>query len=253
MNSEVDDNNQTDVWIKDPRISCTIRNWIKDTRISCTIRNWIKNGYYIPPLHAVLYYITGSAFTSSAIAMKIYPANYFYWFGQYYDFQIPKKYNWIKQFVRFTDTGYLASYIYLYDPAFFPIAYNVHYTITMGYWIGKIGFDMQNIDLLDFPDLNRKFELTWTSFNHGLILALLTYETMSSNMCYGQFSWSDLQWSYYWMYAWFFAIYLPWRFTTGDCVYGILSNDVSLQTKIAFILVIHGVMGLGNITGYLIR
>lgn len=215
--------------------------------------DWSKNGYYIPPIHAFLYYMTGDIFLSTAIAMKIYPANYFYWFGENYEYFSNRRYNWIKQFVRLTDTGYLASFIYILYPQFLPIAYNVHFVITTGYWLGKISFNMNHIDLLDLPDLNRSFELTWSNFNHGLPLVLLTYRLITSDICYEQFTLEHLKWSYYWMYTWLFVIYLPWRLTTGDCVYGILSYETPLKKKILFITLIHGLVILGNSIGWLLR
>jgi hypothetical protein len=208
----------------------------------------IKNGYYIPPIHACLYAITGDAFLSTTIAMKIYPANYFYWFGEYYDFNIPKKYNWVKQFVRFTDTGYLASILYIVRPEFLPITYNVHFVITFGYWLGKLSFNLQH-NLLELPDLNKTFELTWAGFNHGLSFAILNYRMLTDDMCYEYFTFQDMKWSYYWMYIWFFAIYLPWRFTTGDCVYSIFATETSWKKKGLFLGIMHIMVALGNSIG----
>lgn len=216
------------------------------------VQNCIKNGYYIPPIHAALYYITGDAFVSTSLAMKIYPANYFYWFGEYYDFRIPKSYNWAKQFVRFTDTGYLASYIYILYPDFLPVAYNVHFLITFGYWIGKLTCRM-DMDLKPIEGLNKNFEKAWSDLNHGIHLILLTDKIISSDMCSEHFTLEHLKWSYYWMYTWFFTIYLPWRLTTGDCVYGIFSSDTPWSKKIAFVAIMNGLLALGNAIGYLLR
>lgn len=256
--------------MEDKRVSWTmynlyidvVRNWIGNTLYksyftlleissSDTAQTYLKNGYYIPVIHVGLYYVTGDAFVSTSVAMKIYPANYFYWFGEYYDFRIPKRYNWVKQFVRFTDTGYLASYIYIIYPEFFPIAYNVQYIITFGYWIGKIicGLEMAFKPL---PGLNKQFEIAWSNINHGIHLLLLTYKMLTDDVCYDHFTMQHLKWSYYWMYIWFFAIYLPWRITTGDCVYGIFSSDTPISKKIIFVCLMHGLIALGNTTGYLL-
>jgi hypothetical protein len=221
--------------------------------IQCNpVQNCIKNGYYIPTIHASLYYMTGDAFVSTSLAMKLYPANYFYWFGEYYDFRIPKKYNWVKQFVRFTDTGYMASYIYILYPDFLPVTYNVHFLITFGYWFGKQTCKM-DMDLYPISGLNKNFVIAWSDVNHGIHWVLLTYKIISSDMCSEHFTLEHLKWSYYWLYAWFFAIYLPWRIMTGDCVYEIFASDTPWSKKIAFVGIMHLLIALGNTTGYLLR
>lgn len=253
-------------WIMNNYYVGTICNWIGILNNGCRklydkvldisryekVRTCIKNGYYIPVVHVAFYYITGDAVISTTAAMKLYPANYYYWFGEHYDFQIPKSYNWVKQFVRFTDTGYLASFIYIINPDFFPITYNIQYIITFGYWIGKLNYTM-DMDLKPIEGLNKNFEIAWSNVNHGIHLALLTYRMVSADICYyDHFTLEHLKWSYYWMYTWFFVIYLPWRITTGDCVYGIFSSDTPWSKKIIFVCLMHVIIALGNATGYLL-
>jgi hypothetical protein len=251
-------------WIMHNSYIHTIVNWMRNSLYNAyytiveisshaPLQNCLKNGYYIPAIHAALYYVTGDAVISTAVAMKMYPANYFYWFGEQYDFRIPKRYNWIKQFVRFTDTGYLACYIYIINPDFFPINYNIQYSITFGYWIGKLSGISPHIDLLEDPDLNRTFELSWANANHGIHLVLLTYRMLTDDVCYDHFTLQHLTWTYYWAYIWFIAIYLPWRIITGDCVYGVFSSDTPWSKKIMFVCLMHGIVALGNATGYLLR
>jgi hypothetical protein len=250
-------------WIMHNSYIHAIGNWMRNTLYNAyytiveissnqSVQSYIKNGYYIPAIHAALYYVTGDAVISTTVAMKLYPANYFYWFGEYYDFRIPKKYNWIKQFVRFTDTGYLASYIYIVYPEFFPITYNIQYTLTLGFWIGKLIFKM-DIYLNPIPGLNKNFETAWSNVNHGIHLALLTYRMLTDDVCHDHFTIQDLTWTYYWMYTWFFVIYMPWRLITGDCVYGVFSSDTPWSKKIIFVCLMHGIIALGNATGYLLR
>lgn len=229
-----------------------IENPIRERSLGEIIENWCKNGYYIPLIHVAIYTMTYDIFFSTAISMKLYPTNYFYWFGEHYTYFSNNRYNWIKQFVRFTDTGYLASFIYIIYPEFLPIAYNVHFVITSGYWLGKIFFDMDHIDLLDLPDLNRSFELTWSNFNHGLPFVLLTYRLVMNDICYEYFTLEHLKWSYYWMYTWLLGIYLPWRLITGDCVYGILSYETPWKKKIFWFIFIHCLVLLGNYIGWLL-
>ena len=82
--------------------------------IGTGIRIILKNGFYIPIVAVVLYAQTQHPYLTSAIILKLYPANYFFWYYEDHDckFQNPR-WNQLKQFVRFTDTGHYANAIYL--------------------------------------------------------------------------------------------------------------------------------------------
>jgi len=212
---------------------------------------YIQNGFYIPFIHLLLYFVTNNMFLSTAIALKLYPANYYYWFEEHYHY-MPRKLNWIKQFVRFTDSGHIASFIYLIYPHFFPIAYNVHFTITVGYWLGKLSMYHADKDIIFLPELNNTFQTLWSGMIHSIPLSLFIYHLVNKNECYNYFTWEDLKWSYCWLYIWFFCIYLSWRLATGDCVYYILDNDVPMKKKVLAIVFINGIMCIGNMSGYLL-
>jgi hypothetical protein len=109
------------------------------------------------------------------------------------------------------------------------------------------------MDLYPISGLNKNFVIAWSDVNHGIHWVLLTYKIISSDMCSEHFTLEHLKWSYYWLYAWFFAIYLPWRIMTGDCVYGIFASDTPWSKKIAFVGIMHLLIALGNTTGYLLR
>lgn len=216
------------------------------------IQLFIMNGMYVPFIHYFLYYFTNDVFLSTVISMKLYPANYFYWFEGSYNY-LPHPYNALKQFVRFTDSGHIASYIYYFNPDFLPIAYNVHFIITFGYWIGKVLFDMKDSDCIENNNIIQWYERVWSCASHSVPYALFINEIVSQNKCYIYFTSSDLLYSYLWLYIWFGFIYLPWRFITNDPVYTILADETPLKQKIQFIATIHLLFVIANTTGYIIH
>jgi len=213
-----------------------------------TIKYAVKNGYYIPILHAGIYMITNDHFLSTIIALKAYPANYFYWFCGYYSY-LPK-HNWVKQFIRFTDSGHIVSFLYYFYPQYLPLAFNVHYVITFGYWGGRIALKMSDADKLIIPEIDPVFEETWSGMIHSVPLILLTQRILNQTECV-PFDYDSLKLTYGWNYFWLFAIYIPWRLYTGDCVYDILSHKSSWKKIAVFFAFIHFLVLTGNFTGYL--
>jgi hypothetical protein len=214
--------------------------------------NILQNGYYIPFLHAGLYIITNDIYLSSIIALKIYPLNYFYWFSDQYSYLPNKRYNWIKQFIRFTDTGHLVSFLYYFYPQILPIAFNVHFIITFGYWGGRIAFKMKDSDQLQIPTFDHNFEEMWVALVHGLPIVLLSNRILHHDICI-VYSIEDLKFSYLWLYSWFIGIYLPWRIYTKDYVYNVLLDFTDYKKMGVFILFIHIIILLGHMTGLLLN
>jgi hypothetical protein len=213
----------------------------------------IKNGLYIPFLYIGLYFATQDLFLSTTVALKSYTTNYFYWFGSRYHYLAPQ-YNWIKQFTRFTDTGCIASTIYYISPRFLPLAFNVHFVITFGYWIGKAFFSMQDSDMIIDPILIQGVDKVFSMLNHSLPLMMLIYKVSNSDHeCSSLFTQHDIQMTYYWVYTWFLCIYIPWRIYTHDCVYNVLEYKTPNEKKIGFIALIHVLVLIGNATGYLLQ
>ena len=66
----------------------------------------IKNGMYIHVIHAALTY-TYNFYLASCISIKLYSINYFYWYGHLLNYLKNPRLNWVKQFIRFTDTGHI--------------------------------------------------------------------------------------------------------------------------------------------------
>lgn len=224
---------------------------------------YLKNGFYIPFIGYLLFSYTNDFFLSSIIVMKLFPANFFYWFCEkMYFFKEPyQNYNQLKQFVRFTDSGHIASFIYYFSPDFLPIAFNIHFVITSGYWLGKFVFKMRDADEIDNPEYIKWFNNYWTYFNHGAPLLLFIAKTCENKIksqedsdliCYNYFTQNDLFYSYVWAYCWFIFIYIPWRILTNDPVYDILGDNVTNFTKFKFIFTIHCLIYISNNFGYII-
>jgi hypothetical protein len=217
----------------------------------------IKNGIYIPFLHIFLFAYTEDLFLSSIIAFKFYPANYYFWFYPLYNYDgLPLWVSFFKQFVRFTDTGHLASLLYLYNPAFFSITYNVHFAITFGYWLGKLFFGLKDAD-----DRNNKIMLVpfmewWSACNHLCPLLLMIRELWikQDTLCQIElFTYVDLYYSFIWGYFWLAFIYLPWRIVTKDCVYSVLSDKEPALYQGLFLFMIHVLFYISNKSGHMIQ
>ena len=212
---------------------------------------YIKNGYYIPPIHIILYFITKDIYLSTTITLKLYSTNYFYWFSDHFNF-LPQPYTQLKQFIRFTDTGHIVSLLYYIDnKRYLPLAYNVHFVITSGYWFGKICLDMKDADSLEDAVIIRWFNDSITYSMHIIPYMLILYETYncSYDECSLFFTNNDLYYSYLWLYSWFLFIYIPWRIITNDAVYSILEYNVPNRRKIIFISFIHLLFIVSNYSG----
>ena len=211
---------------------------------------FIKNGLYIPFLFMFHYLYYKNLFLSSIICLKLYPANYFFWFNDKYKYNnIPTCLNWIKQFIRFTDSGHIINFIYYFNPKIFPIGFNIHFLITSGYWIGRLFFSMKDCDSLHEPIIIKKVEYLFCYCNHSLPLLLFLYEIYKGEHIF-VFDMKSLYYSYVWGYGWFIFVYMPWRKITHDHVYDLLHPNVSLQTKIIFISILTIFIGISNSIGY---
>ena len=227
---------------------------INQYAIQHTIMKYIKNGFYIPPLFLVLSTTLNQLFLPMIICIKLFSINYYYWFSYMYDFKFSnKKYNILIQFVRFTDTGHIASFLYYFYPSFLPIAFNVHFIITVGFWVGRVFFNMHDYGNYTDTDImlwcNRVVEV----LNHGLTFICLTWILIAEKHCIPYFNYHTIKYTFSWIYAWFFLIYIPWRMKTGDAVYSILSNESSTFTKISYVVLIHLFVVISNMVGYFLQ
>jgi hypothetical protein len=211
---------------------------------------FLQNGLYIPFVFGFTYLFTNHFFLSIIVSLKMYPTNYFYWFNDYYHYKnIPKKLNWVKQFVRFTDTGHLVSFLYYFNPSFLVIGYNVHFVITFGYWIGQLCFKLKDCDSINDSRIIKKVEHFFCACNHSVPLLLFIYE-IKTNSAYAIFDMNSLYYSYLWAYIWLLTIYIPWIYTTQDYVYSIMFPSVPLNSKIFFVGFIHILFFIANYVGF---
>jgi hypothetical protein len=241
---------------------------------SKNIIKFIKNGIWIPCMHFFIFYscikhrffkintdeksilclntteveIKQSFFFSTVVILKIYTVNYYFWFGHL----LHQKYYWIKHFVRFTDTGHIISVIYVFYPQILPVAFNTHFVITFGYWIGKLLLSLNDVDVLYNKEIIKWITNCWSYSTHGLPLILFTNEIIQNFDGNNYFSFTSLIYSYLWIYGWLFFIYFPWRYFTKDPIYFVLSNESPRKNKIIFILFIHLLYIISNIIGYTI-
>ena len=224
------------------------------------IKIFIKNGYYIHFLHMFIYYLTNDIHISSIICIKLYSVNFFYWYGYYYSYLKNKSYNWVKQFIRFTDTGHFASvFAYLY-PSFIPLSQNVHFIIMFGYWSGKLLFDIKDADRISNSEVSDIIEwhMDICTYIHHTVPYMLIYLLMISESKYREinceydYNYVNLTYTYIWLYTWFIFIYIPWRLYTGDPVYSILDfNKTPIHISAYFIFFIHALVFLSNMIGYM--
>jgi len=200
-----------------------------------------RNGYHILASSPLLYLWSNDLFFTAALILKVYSANYWYYYASHYDYIKPPyaHLNAFKQFIRFTDTGHLVSLLYsMVNKSWLPIAYNVHGIITGGYWFGKLFLDMPDADAKPIEGLNPMVSAMMSYMTHAVPFAMMVREAMTTD-CSDAFSTTSLLQTYLWWYVWFVCIYLPWRYYTGDYVYSIFKNDANFWATGAFTAGMH--------------
>jgi hypothetical protein len=214
-----------------------------------------KNGYHVLLLPLIIYSLNQNVLLSATITLKMFPANYFHWYSHKFDYGFKDhQYNQLKQIVRFTDTGYLASILAILSSSYVPNAFNIHFAITFGYWIAKAVLGLDDVDKTNGPEYDVGFERFWGGLVHGVPLTILTYylvfeNTREEDICPYYFSPPDLMMSYAWLWTWFFAGDIPWRIRTGDPVYGFMDRKTPHGYKFAGIVLMHGLLGISNVVG----
>ncbi len=210
-----------------------------------------RNGYHILSAFPLVYIWSNDLFFTAALILKVYSANYWYYYASHYDYIKPPyaHLNAFKQFIRFTDSGHLVSLLYcMVSKSWLPIAYNVHGIITGGYWFGKLFLDMPDADTKPIEGLNPMVSAMMSYMTHVVPFAMIVREAMSSD-CSDAFSTTSLLQTYLWWYTWFVCIYLPWRYYTGDYVYSIFKTDANYWATGAFTAGMHLFVYLLNKSG----
>jgi hypothetical protein len=224
---------------------------VYDWKIKEYAQNIIRDGFYIPIVNVLLYTTTNDFYLTTIIIQKLYVANYYYHYEHLYDY-VPHPYNWVKQFIRFTDTGRLASFLYYFYPQTLPIVHNVHFMITFAYWYARIFFGMDDRDQKNKDTYLSAYEKCWTISNHGLVYLIIVYRMLNENQCNHYFTRMDFYYTVLWLYAWGIFIYIPWRCFTGDPVYSILANDTPLKTVFMAVVLMNSCAFISNYVGYLL-
>jgi hypothetical protein len=183
----------------------------------------------------------------------MFPANYMSWYSHKFDYGFAdRRCNQIKQVVRFTDTGYLASILAMQSPDYAPLAFNIHFAITFGYWIAKGVLGLDDVDHTNGPEYDIRYEMLWGALIHGAPLAILLQKiiaTSNFDTCPYYFSPQTLQISYVWLWVWGICVYTPWRIRTGDPVYSFMDTKTSVVFKIGGIVLVHGLLAISNVLG----
>lgn len=213
---------------------------------------FIQNGMYIPFFQILFFNYTENMLLTFLLGTRLYTINYYYWFGDRIT-ALPRNnnYNLIKQFIRFTDTGHLISLLYYFDNNYYSMAVNIHFIITFGFWIGKFF----NIDCDDVPisnNLNKSIVNLHSTINHSIHLIILIYHYNNHDKN-NLFTNKDLYMTFLWLYIWFIFVYMPWRYITGDVVYGFFDNNYPLNKTIIYVSIIHIIIYISNTFGYYLK
>jgi len=205
-----------------------------------------ENGLHIPFLYFIFYLVTDHHLISYSLMMKLFSINYYYNFNEKFK-SLTFIQSQIKPWVRFTDTGYIASLIYYMYPSFFPIAFNVHFTISIGYWCTMTFFKITDNDSFDKCSLfYNYFHKLMSYLLHTIPLALLFTDMCTYKNKFDDFS---MYYSILWGISWIFFILIPWKYFTKDSIYTIFNDNVSINRKILIIFIMFSIINLSNNIG----
>lgn len=202
----------------------------------------IKNGVYI--MFGCMYYSFYDIKLALYVYLKTFSANYYYHFN--YLYPQPNLYKW-KHFIRLTDTGHYANFLFYFYPSTLPICHNIHFIICFGYYITKIFFGLKNKDDKDYPSIINGLQVLHCEINHLVPYLVLLYNNVCNLHDFNNYT---LMYSYLWIYCWLILIYVPWRYYTGDSVYSILDNSVSWKIKTTIFSLFNGIIYIANQIGY---
>jgi len=211
--------------------------------------NLIKNGFIILNLYYPLYLIFNDHLITTTIILKLLHINYYYYFGH-----LSPKLNHttklIRPWVRLTDTGFYALIVYYFYSDFFPICFNIHFVISIAYWIIMIVFGFQDSDNIHSHELSIYIAQFISSITHGLPLLLLSKDICTNNVYFND---SSLSYTNYWISAWFIFIYIPWRLFTLDEIYTVLNIHTPSIYKLCTIFFVFVLSFLSNEIGKIIQ
>ncbi len=205
-----------------------------------SLRLYIINGGHVLFVCTLLCFL--DPLFSLYIYLKIQPTLYYHTFSHLYP--IPY-YKW-KHMVRVTDTGFIANMIYYFYPYMLPLAFNIHFIITFGFWFAVLFLDMKEMDTVEHHDIIPIFHNIHAILNHSISFIILFYQNMKSSY---EFNGESLTLSYLWLYSWLVFVYIPWRALTGDIVYSFFDTKSSTFKPLFMYAIVHILLYISNELG----
>ena len=197
------------------------------------------NGLWTPIIFFPLYLIFNNFLLSLTFFLKLNTMIYYYHFSKHYKYKGCK---YIKPWVRFTDTSYIATIIYFInnDSDSYGLAFTVHALISIGYWIGWKLFGVTDLDDILNSNIDNMFCEIYSSFTtacvHGVPFILLHNDICKYDNSFSNSTITNLK---IWILLWISCIYLPWRTYSGDAIYSVFKDFRNIKLKIqTFILTI---------------
>ena len=209
------------------------------------MNNIFKNGLHIPILYFIFNFFLENDLFSYTLMMKIFSINYYYNYYKSFN-KLTFIQSQIKPWVRFTDTGYIATLIYYFNPNFYPIAFNIHFTICIGYWCIMTFFGISDVDGIKGETFYYYYQKIMSYSLHLLPLIML-----SKDLCIYQklFDEKSLLFSTLWTISWFFFVLIPWKIITKDSIYTIFNDNVANSKKLFVIIFMLSLVNLSNNIG----
>lgn len=174
--------------------------------------------------------------------LKLQPMSYYYSFSHLYPLSI---YKW-KHMIRLTDSGFLVNMLYYFYPNMLPLAFNIHFIITFGFWFAVFVVNLKDADIIEHESIVPFFHNMHTVLNHSISFIILFYNNLKNEFVFND---ESLYYSFAWVYGWFFFIYIPWRAVTGDVVYSFFDIKKSKIAPIIMFLCCHVLLYTSNQLG----
>lgn len=226
-----------------------------NTNFSYELSIAMKNGIWIPLCCFCFFLKTGNYILSTYICLKLFSVNYYLNFNHLYKY--PHLVKW-KHFIRLTDTGHIANFLYYFYPTMFcAVTHNILFIITFAYHLCVYLFNMKDEDMIYNKEIIEKWHFIHEKVNH-----ILPYFIVTSDMLYSRiqnketaclFNNNSLMYTYIWLYTWFLLIYIPWYYFTDDCVYSVLSKKKPLKLRLGIVFAVNVLVYIGNQIGYFIQ
>jgi hypothetical protein len=204
-----------------------------------------ENGYYIPFLYPVVYSLIQNHLLTTTIILKLIVINFYLQFGHLYDYS-----NYcptiVKPFARLTDIGYIITFVHYFNPVIFPIAFNIHFMLSIAYLFGKHVLHFNDMETSYYDNIDYKYIEIWSNAIHILPFSFFCYMLFSNKY---KFTYNTFLYSFFLVLAWLSFIYIPYRIVTGDCIYSILEYEKPRLIQLVVMLLIILLLYIGNIIG----